>query len=93
MLRSRLRRLERAAEGELIAIPQRDGTVAKFARSAYRDAFLNAIERLGAGEDAPPRHPLLIAAESSSDPRWRVHHFADLDYPGSTDHPIEDLSE
>jgi hypothetical protein len=53
-LRDKLRRLERAAEEELISIPQQDSTVARFPRSAYREAFLNAVNRIGAGEDAPP---------------------------------------
>lgn len=92
MLRSRLRRLERVAEGELITIPQPDGTVAKFPASAYRDAFLNAMDRLGAGENAPPRHPLLIAAQNSSDPKWRGDYFSDIDFEGATE-PVPDLSE
>ncbi len=92
MLRSRLRRLERAAKGMEISVPQQDGTVARFPASAYREAFLNAMDRLGAGENAPPRHPLLIAAQNSSDPKWREDYFGDIDFEGSTD-PIPDLSE
>ncbi len=67
MLRSRLRRLERAAEKELIHIPQLDRPPKKFPRSAYEEAFLCAMARLEGGEDAPPRHPLLEGAANSSD--------------------------
>ncbi len=91
-LKGRLRRLERAAEGELISIPQQDGTVARFPRSACEAAFLNALDRLGADEDAPPRHPLLEAAANSSDPHWSNGFFSDIDYAGSTE-PVKDLSE
>ncbi len=81
-----------SSKEELISIPQQDGTVAHFPRGAYREAFLNALARLGAGEDAPPRHPLLKAAANSSDPRWANTFFADIDYDGSVE-PVEDLSE
>jgi hypothetical protein len=39
------------------------------------------MERLGAGEDAPPRHPLLEAAANSTDPRWAESFFGDIDCP------------
>jgi hypothetical protein len=91
-LRRQVRRLERLAEGEVITIPQRDGTVARFPKSAFGEAFVNAVDRLGAGPDAPPRHPLLEAVRNSSDPRWRDSCFSDIDYPGAT-MPLEDLSE
>lgn len=91
-LRDKLRRLERASREETTDIPQQDGTVRRFPKSAYKEAFLNAVDRLGAGEDAPPRHPLLEAAANSSDPRWRNGAFGDDDHDGSTD-PVEDLSE
>jgi hypothetical protein len=66
--------------------------VAKFPQHAAAEAFSNAMERLGAGEDAPPRHPLLEAAANSTDPRWRDSFFGDIDCPDATT-PIEDLSE
>jgi hypothetical protein len=66
--------------------------VARFPRSAYREAFLNAVDRIGAGEDAPPRHPLVGAARNSSDPRWRKYYFSDIDCDGSTA-VVKDLSE
>jgi hypothetical protein len=53
-LRDRIKRLERATEGEMIVIPQRDGTVRRFPASASADAYLNLCDRLGAGEDPRP---------------------------------------
>jgi hypothetical protein len=91
-LKDKLRRLERSSKGEWISIPQQDGTVRRFSRSAYRDAFLNTIDRLGAGEAAPPRHPLLEAAANSSDLTWRNSFFADIDYDGAVE-STPDLSE
>ena len=87
-----LRRLERRAEEDILLIPQQDGTVAKFSRAAYRDAFLCTMARVRGGADVPPRHPLLEAARNSSDPRWRESYFSDIDYVGVTK-PVEDLSE
>ncbi len=89
-MRSRLRRLERRAEGEMIFIPQQGGPPAKFPQSAYADAYVNIMERLGAGEDAPPEHPLIQAARNSSDHWWRNSVYAtDEDITA----PIPDLSE
>ena len=58
-LRGWLRRLERGAREEVIVIPQRDGTVARFPQSVAAEAFLALCE----GRD----HPLLQAARNSSD--------------------------
>jgi hypothetical protein len=91
-LKGKLRRLERRAEEDMIAIPQPDGPPAKFPRCALKEAFSNAMERLGAGEDAPPRHPLLEAAANSTDPRWAESFFGDIDCPDAPT-PVEDLSE
>jgi hypothetical protein len=51
-LRSWIKRLERGAREEMIEIPQKDGTVARFPQSAGMDAFLNLMDRMGAGEAA-----------------------------------------
>ncbi len=67
-LRDQLRRLERAAGGGMVAIPQRDGTPARFPATALQDAFLVNMKRLR-GEDVGP-HPLGVAAASSPDPEW-----------------------
>jgi len=91
-LKDKLRRLERASKEDLISIPQTDGTVKRFSRSAYKEAFLNAVDRLGAGEDAPAPHPLLEAAANSSDPRWRNGFFSVIDFDGSVEW-IPDLSD
>jgi hypothetical protein len=90
-LRGWVKRLEHAAREEMIEIPQRDGTVARFPRSAGMDAYMNLFDRLGAGEDAPPEHPLIEAVRNSSDPKWSESFFAVND-EGWTD-PVEDLSE
>ncbi len=65
-LRSRLEKLEREAEGEMLVIPQRDSTIKRFPLGAGADADINFMNRLGAGEDALPEHPLIEAARSSA---------------------------
>ena len=54
------------------------------------DAFINLMDRMGAGEDAPLEHPLIAAARNSSEPRWSDSFYAGGE--GWTD-PVEDLSE
>jgi hypothetical protein len=81
-LRGWVKRLEHAAREEMIEIPQRDGTVARFPRSAGIEAFMNLMGRLGAGEEAPPEHPLVAAARNSSDPKWSESFFAVNDEGG-----------
>jgi hypothetical protein len=91
-LKDRLRRLEREAEGELLVVPQHDGTIARFPPEACEEAFINFTNRLGAGEDAPPEHPLIAAARNSSDPKWTNTFFA-VEDPERWVEPVEDLSE
>ncbi len=91
-LRDKLKRLEREAQGEYIEIPQIDGTTARFPESASRDAFKNLMDRLGAGEDAPPEHPMIEAVRFSSDPEWTGSFFA-CDDPDAFTAPVEDLSD
>jgi hypothetical protein len=91
-IKGRLKRLERLAEGEMLIIPQQDGTVARFPQSAAADAYVNFFDRLGAGEDAPPEHPLIEAACNSSDPEWRGSFFA-VEDPDEWTKPVQDLSE
>ena len=70
-LRDRLRRLEHAAEEETILIPQRDGTVKRFPPSSGEEALINLMmDRLAAGEDATPEHPMIEAVRNSSEPKW-----------------------
>jgi hypothetical protein len=91
-IRGRLRKLEREARGEFIEIPQRDGTVARFPAEEGMEAYMNLMERLGAGEDAPPEHPLIEAARNSSEPKWAQSFYAVNDPEGLT-RPVVDLSE
>jgi hypothetical protein len=91
-LRDRLRRLEEAAEGEMLVIPQRDGTVKKFPKHAGEEAFMNLMDRLGAGEEAPPEHPLIEAARSPSASEWAGSFFA-VEDPGRWVEPVPDLSD
>ena len=90
-LKGRMRRLERLAEGDVVSIPQRGGRAARFPASDLEAAFVNLAKRMGAGEDAPPEHPLLKAARNSDDPEWSQSIFvAD---PDEWVRPVEDLSE
>ncbi len=89
-MRDKLRRLKRLAEGAMVTIRQRDGTVRRFPEGAIKDAYLNLCARMGAGEDAPPEHPLLEAVRNSDDPEWSGSVFAT---DGDETEPIEDLSE
>ena len=91
-LRGKLKRLERLAEGEVVVIPQVDGSVRRFPEYELREAYSNSMERLGSGNDAPPEHPLIEAARNSSDPKWTGSFFAVND-PDDWTKPIEDLSE
>ena len=54
--------------------------------------MLNFIDRIGAGENAPPEHPLMEAARNSSEPKWAGSFFAVND-PDKWVRPTEDLSE
>jgi hypothetical protein len=87
-----LKRLEQAAKREEIVIPQKDGTVRRFPKSASREAFDNLVDRMGAGDEAPPEHPLLAAARNSSDPEWVESVYA-ASHPEELVKPVSDLSE
>jgi hypothetical protein len=91
-IRERLRRLEEQAEGEMIIIPQQDGTVARFPHSEGIEAFVNWFDRLGAGKDAPPEHPMLVAVRNTADPEWQKSIYFVND-PDAHTRPIPDLSE
>ena len=91
-LRSRLEKLERETEGEMLAIPQQDGTVKRFPPGAGMDAYMNMMDRLGAGEEAPPEHPLIEASRNSSDPKC-LHSFFAVEDPDEWIKPVPDLSE
>ena len=91
-LRSWIRRLERDARDETIEIPQADGTAKRFPQSAGMEAYMNLMERLGAGEDAPPEHPMIEAIRNSPDPYWSKMFYA-VEDPDEWVKPIPDLSE
>jgi hypothetical protein len=81
-LRDRLRKLEREAEEEMIAVPQPDGTVKRFPASVGMEALLALTD----GRD----HPLAQAVRVSPDPKWqRTFYNA---FPINPDE-VEDLSE
>jgi hypothetical protein len=71
-LRARMRRLERAAEEEMVVIPQQDGTVRRFpADVVFPEAFIHETGRWRAayrGETVPERHPLIDALRKAKDP-------------------------
>ena len=88
-LRDRLRRLEREAEGEMVFVPQKDGTVKRFPQSALQESFMTNMRRLK-GEDVP-HHPLGVAAAQSPDSEWSrsLYSAAWTEIVA----PVEDLSE
>jgi hypothetical protein len=89
-MRDKLRRLERLAVGNAVSIPQPDGPPAVFPESALKDAYINLCDRMGAGDGAPPEHPLMEAARNSSAPKWSGSFYAT---DGATTGPIEELFE
>ena len=88
-LRDRLRRLEREAEGEMVFVPQKDGTMKRFPQGALQESFMVNMKRLRSGD--VPHHPLGVAAAESPDPEWsRSLYSAAWTYIVA---PVEDLSE
>ena len=88
-LRGRIKRLERDARGEMVAIGQPDGSVARFPQSELASAYLDAFDRaVGQSDPAQPWHPLCEAARNSSEPAWR-----DSLYASERAGPVGDLSE
>jgi len=94
-LRGWVKRLERDAREEMIEIPQAkpDGKVKRFPKSAGVDAFINLMDRMGAGDDAPPEHPLIAAARNSSEPKWAESVYTSGGEELRWTEPIKDLSE
>ena len=90
-MRSKLRRLEKLAEEEMIIIPQQDGPPKKFPQSAAEEAFMRSLERLKGNLDLP-EHPLSTAAANSSDAAWRATFTAGT-HTVTTGAVPEDLSE
>ena len=88
-LRDRLRRSEREAEGEMVVVPQKDGTMKRFPQSALQESFMVNMQRLR-GEDVP-HHPLGVAVAESPDPEWS-RSFYSAEWTAIVA-PVEDLSE
>jgi hypothetical protein len=61
-VRNRLHRLEVSAEEEMIVIPKKGGTVARFSQRAGEEALLALMD----GHD----DPIAEAARTSTDPEW-----------------------
>jgi hypothetical protein len=86
----RLRRVARESKEHMVAIPQKDGTVARFPQSALKEAFLCNLERARGGEHIPPEHPLTTAIRDSTDPKWQNTFFSPVEV---SDELPQDLSE
>jgi hypothetical protein len=90
-LKDRLRNLACEAEEEMLVIPLQDGPVKRFPSSAGMEAYINLMERLGAGEEAPPEHSLIEAARNSSGSKWSESFYAVNDEHWTDS--IKDLSD
>ncbi len=89
--RDRLRRLQRASRGDMVAIPQRDGTTLRFPKSELREAFLEDLDRsLGRMDPDTPVHPMITAIANSDDPTWARSFVGDGE---GNPKAVEDLSE
>jgi hypothetical protein len=69
-IRDRLRRLERAADEELITFELEDGTVARFPERAFTECLLHEWKREKRhhdGEDPGPAHPMVDALQDAKD--------------------------
>jgi hypothetical protein len=69
-IRDRLRRAERAAAGDMVVVPQRDGSVKRFPQRALFEALSRTWERsrahsAGEIESAPPPHPFTVALQNA----------------------------
>lgn len=75
-----MKSLEHAARGEMLEIPQPDGTTARFPQSAGAEALVSLLD----GRD----HPLTAAARNSPSPEWASSFYNSLPLE-----QVEDLSE
>ena len=93
-LRGRLKRLERDARKEMVEIPQRDGTVKMFPRSALMEAFLYLID-VACGEASLTKEPEIFGAlRNAREPaqKWMGSFYFDPAEVPAAD-PVPDLSE
>lgn len=69
-IKGRLRRLEEAADEQLLTFELEDGTVARFRGEAFEECFLheyNRGKRHYDDEDPGPAHPLVEALRNAKD--------------------------
>ena len=85
--RDRIKRLENRS-GLFIAIPQPDGSIRRFPKSAVADAYIANLDR-AVGRDVP-EHPLSIAARNSGNPELYLGTLVGSEEVGE---PPEDLSD
>ena len=85
--RDRIRRLEDRS-GLFVVIPQPDGTVKRFPKSALADAYISNLDR-ALGRDVP-EHPLSVAARLSGNPE---HYLGTLVGSEEVGEPPQDLSD
>jgi hypothetical protein len=90
-MRSRIERLEKLAEQELIVVPQLDGPPKRFPPQAAEEAFMRSLARLKGNLDLD-EHPLSTAAANSPDPDWHNSFVAGTHTVVGGEIP-EDLSE
>ncbi len=94
-LSGRLKRLERDARKEMIEIPQRDGTVKRFPRSALMGAFLYLVD-VEVGRVTSTEEPEIFEAlRSAREPaeNWMgTFYFDPAGIPACTE-PVPDLYE
>jgi hypothetical protein len=81
-IKESLRHLEEQAQGEMIIVPQQDGTVARFPTEDCMEALLALID----GRD----HLLAEAVRDSSVPSWQASFYNALPIDRSK---VPDLSE
>jgi hypothetical protein len=93
-LRGRLKRLERDARKEMVEIPQRDGMVKRFPRSALMEAFLYLVD-VACGEASATDEPQIFGAlRNAREPaqKWMgTFYFDPAEVPATE--PVPDLSE
>jgi hypothetical protein len=87
-MRSKIRRLEKRAQGRLITLPQPDDTTVRFPQSAMKAAFMTNVRRIRGVK--VEEHPLFVAAANSTESTWRKSFVAGGFVVGDE---IEDLSQ
>ena len=85
--RDRIKRLENQS-GLFVVIPQPDGSIRRFPKSAVADAYIANLDR-AVGRDVP-EHPLSIAARNSGNPELYLGTLVESEDVGE---PPEDLSD